>query len=209
MNNYTKKVLHYNILSDDKVKLHLQNLLLSIVDLDKLFYKIIFKYIDPKYINRYYKDLIYICSEEEVDRVILARIICNITKDQLSNNFRYVNKIYKHIKPDTKKYKENVKTCICMKYYDPDVILTEAQSKEGDIYTILVWLYEKYRDPLIIRYICYVNVKKSNKLFTNLPDNLEEYNTEYLKNDIDPTKIEDKDIHTNKDSPLYKKYKSK
>lgn len=96
-----------------------------------------------------------------------------------------------------------------MKYYDPDVILTEAQSKEGDIYTILVWLYEKYRDPLIIRYICYVNVKKSNKLFTNLPDNLEEYNTEYLKNDIDPTKIEDKDIHTNKDSPLYKKYKSK
>lgn len=201
MDNYTKKVLRYNIISNGKVKLHLQNCLISHKKLDKLFYKIIFRYVSPKYIHLYYEYLLHICDSHEINKVMLSEAICNINNKHLSNHFRYINKLYKY----QSSRDGNYTGYNAMKYYNKNVIISDAQNKEDDIYVILCWLYDKYKDPLIIHYIAYVNIRKKDDIdFANMSDESITYN--YLTNEDNINDIVQVDIHTDKKSSLYKKY---
>lgn len=190
-------------MSNGKVKLHLQNCLLSIDNLSKLFYKIIFRYVSPRYINLYYEYLLHICESSEVNKVMLSRVICDITTKHLSNHFRYINKVYRYEGYKDGKYVGYK----AMKYYNKNVIISDAENKQGDIYTILCWLYDKYKDSLIIHYIAYVNIRKTkDNEFPNMLDYPIDYTYTYLTNEEDTDNIKTVDIHTDKKSSLYKKY---
>lgn len=132
---------------------------------------------------------------------MLSEAICNINNKHLSNHFRYINKLYKY----QSSRDGNYTGYNAMKYYNKNVIISDAQNKEDDIYVILCWLYDKYKDPLIIHYIAYVNIRKKDNIdFANMSDESITYN--YLTNEDNINDIVQVDIHTDKKSSLYKKY---
>lgn len=212
------KAIEYNIMNDNSVMLYLNKLILNdCSSIDVLFYKIILKYINPFYLHLFYQDMIDICNKDFSYRQ-LANSLCYIDKTVLSNDFRFINKLIKHKGSNrnlfNKFYYEMDYKCIM--YYNVSEMISFFSNFKSDIYIILLWLYEIYKDKIFISYMLYIHISRL-KTEQSLIDNGEtcididfdlEYNIEKkIEDKIKRIRITSVEIDYNKRLAYYEKIK--
>lgn len=154
----------YNIYHDNKINLYLHNqFMMNYLKLDRIFYRLIFKYVSPKYLHLFYQEFIDL-SFGIINYRNLADKLCSIDKHILNSNFRYYNFIYgkENVQDDISFLRKlNEKKIDCLKYINYSTILNgEIINRYKDpekevLIEILSNLYEKYRDKIIIKYVVY------------------------------------------------------
>lgn len=163
-----ENVFRYNLYYNNSINLYLNNLLLSNpIQLPKIFYKLVFKYVDVKYIYLFMEDLMNL-SFGIVNYRQLADKLCFIDKTIINSNFRYYNFMYGKANLNNEKmflerYKNNFNIS-CLKYVYYDNVLHLFKEEEDVMYEILTDLYNLAKDKIIINYMVYY------KFFHNIDD---------------------------------------